>query len=103
MRFTWPTSGWAPRCGYAAHRDLPLRQPTRSPALAGRLRDSATQWRRESLIADASPPAASQVTLEFSFGNLRDAAGLADEPGQAPDDIPGQRSGDVDRRTWGAT
>ena len=79
--------------------------------LAGRLRDSAAQWRRESLVADASPPAVGRVTLSFSAEKLRAAAGLAyepgphgeAEPGHAPDDTPARRSGDVDRRTWGAT
>jgi hypothetical protein len=77
--------------------------------LADRLHDSAARWRRESLIADASPPAAGEVTLSFSFSKLREAASRADEPEphdateQDPDGTSGARSGDVDRRAWGAT
>jgi DNA-binding ferritin-like protein (Dps family) len=92
------------------HADLSQLARAGYAELAGRLRDCAAQWRRESLIADDSPPAAGQVSLSVSFNALREAANLAEpqpraagEPGRDPGESHGPRSGDVDRRGWGAT
>ena len=79
--------------------------------LADRLRDSAVQWRRESRLADSSPPAAREVSLSWSSERLREAAGLpaqarsrlASGPAPGPDGSPGEEPGHVDRSRWEAT